>query len=410
MRREYALRLGACAGLLQSSLRTIALTLACTCVGVLSGAAHAIEPFSKTPTVADLAPEEDRLWGESREASTVLRRRGLLFNQEAYTARLNAIMRALYPEFGDSITVRVLREIAPNAMAFPNGDVYFSLGLLGRLENEAQIAMVLAHEGAHFVYRHGFQGRNTRLATGTLVQIVGFAGGAVGTLGALGGALGGQIALIGGVAGHSRDMEREADRVGLERILKLGYGKVDAQRAFEVLRDYAKTDENANGGYFFASHPRLEERIESISALTGVNVTAAPADPAFAAMHHALQLQWLPQELGAGRYKALVVALEDDARRSRMPPQADYYLSEAYRLRGDTGDVERAADWLSRAYKRTPDYPPLLRSAGLAAMKAGQRSDAKTFFTMYLARLPDATDRGFIESYLKQIAEEETNK
>lgn len=410
MVRENALRRVAQATLVAAWARVAALTLACGCVAGMSGLARAIEPFLKAPTTADLAPEEDRLWGESREASTALRRRGLLFNQEAYTARLNVIMRTLYPEFGDTITVRVLREIAPNAMAFPNGDVYFSLGLLGRLENEAQIAMVLAHEGAHFVHRHGFQGRNTRLATGTLVQIVGFAGGAVGTLGALGGALGGQIALIGGVAGHSRDMEREADRVGLERVLKLGYGKVDAQRAFEVLRDYAKTDENAKGGYFFASHPRLEERIESIGALPGADTTTAQADPAFAAMHHALQLQWLPQELGSGRYKAMIVALEDEARRARMPAQADYYLSEAYRLRGDAGDVERAADWLARAYKRTPDYPPLLRSAGLAAMKAGQHGDAKTFFLMYLARLPDASDRGFIESYLKQIAEEETKK
>jgi predicted Zn-dependent protease len=410
MLRENVVWRNACVSFLPARLRVLALTLACGCVVAQSGLAQAIEPFSRAPTAADLAPEEDRLWGESREASTALRRRGLLFNQDAYTARLNVIMRALYPEFGDSISVRVLREIAPNAMAFPNGDVYFSLGLLGRLENEAQIAMVLAHEGAHFVHRHGLQGRNTRLTTGTLVQIVGFAGGAVGTLGALGGALGGQIALIGGVAGHSRDMEREADRVGLERVLKLGYGRADARRAFEVLRDYAKTDASTGSPYFFASHPKLEERIESISVLPGSDVTTAQADPAFAAMHHDLQLQWLPLELGAGRYKALAVALEDDARRARMPAQADYYLSEAYRLRGDAGDVERAADWLARAYKRTPDYPPLLRSAGLAAMKAGQRSDARTFFSMYLMRQPDASDRGFVESYLKQLAEEESKK
>jgi len=410
MVRENALWRGVRPTLLLACARAFALALACGGAAASSGLAHAIDPFSKAPTAADLAPEEDRLWGESRDATIAFRRRGLLFDQAAYTARLNVIMRALYPEFGDTINVRILRDIVPNAMTFPNGDVYFSLGLLGRLENEAQIAMVLAHEGAHFVHRHAFQDRNARLTTGTLVQIVGFAGGAVGTLGALGGVLGGRIALIGGVAGHSRDMEREADRIGLERVLKLGYGKVDATRTFEVLRDYAKTDENANGGYFFASHPRLEERIESIGALPGTDATTAQADPAFAAMQHALQLQWLPQELGAGRYKALVVALEDDARRARMPAQADYYLSEAYRLRGDAGDVERAADWLARAYKRTPDYPPLLRSAGLTAMKAGQRSDARTFFSMYLTRLPEAPDRGFIESYLKQLAEEETNK
>lgn len=370
----------------------------------------ALEPFGGTPAITDLAAEEDRLWGESREMTVALRRRGMVMPQTPYVDRLNELMRALYPEFGDSITVRIVRDIAPNAFALPNGDVYVSLGLLGRLENEAQIAMVLAHEGAHFVHRHSFRGRNTRLAVGTIVGVVGIAGGAVGSLAALGGALGAQLALLGGMAGHGRDMEREADHTGFQRFLKLGYAKADARRAFELLSDYAKADDSMSKAFLFASHPQLQERIESIDGAAGGETATTAYDRAFDPLHRAIRLQWLPQEIGAGRFKATVFALENEERRASMPPEVDFYLSEAYRLRGEANDTQLAAEWLARAYKRTPDYPPVLRAAGLAAMRADKRQDAKTFFTLYLDRSPMATDRAFIESYLKQLSEESTTK
>ena len=36
--------------------------------------------------------------------------------------------------------------------------------LLARLDNEAQLATVLAHEGAHFILRHGYHASHPKLA------------------------------------------------------------------------------------------------------------------------------------------------------------------------------------------------------------------------------------------------------
>ncbi len=343
------------------------------------------------------------MWDESHEAATALRRRGMLVAEEAYVARLNELMTELYPEFGGSIKVRILREVVPNAMAFPNGDVYISLGLLGRLENEAQIAMVLAHEGAHFVQRHGYQGRNRRLVAGTLANIAGLTFG-------LAGALGGQIIFLGGAAGHGRDMEREADQIGFARLQKLGYGRADAKRAFEVLRDDAKQSDETKTIYLFASHPMLDERIETVGAAGGANDTSRVPSENFPAMHRKLQLNWLAAEIGAGRQKALVAALEDDARRANMPPEANYYLSEAYRMRANKEDEALAAKWLAKAYELTPTFPPVLRAAGLAAMKEGNAANAATFFKQYLELAPEATDRAFVQSYLNRIEQEGTKQ
>jgi beta-barrel assembly-enhancing protease len=356
--------------------------------------------------MSELASEEDRLWDDAKESTIAIRRRGVLFNDAAYAKRLNELMTALYPEFEGAITVRIVRDITPNAFVFPNGDVYMSLGLLARLENEAQIAMVLAHEGAHFVQRHGYRGRQTRLVAGTLIGVVSIVGGAVGSLGAVGGALGGQILLLGGAAGHGRDLEREADRIGFDRIQKLGYGKTDAVRAFEVLRDYAKNADMPDAPLMFASHPKLEERIENLLTAQGAAETTAKQSESFAAMHKALRLTWLPLEITGGRSKAMVAALEDEKIRSNMPLEATLYLSEAYRLRADSGDVERADKWLDDAARLAPEYPPVSRALGQRAMRWGHRDEAIKRFTEYLQRAPSATDRAFVESYIKQLEEE----
>ncbi len=387
--------------------QTLALTALATAVAVssLPRLAHSVEPFTRAPKLTELAPEEDRLWDESKELTVALRRRGALFNDAAYAKRLNEIMTSLYPEFGGSIVVRIINEVTPNAFVFPNGDVYFSLGLLARLENEAQIAMVLGHEGAHFVQRHGYRGRQSRLVAGTLAGVIGIAGGAAGG-GAMLGALGGQLLVVGGAAGHGRDLEREADAIGFVRAQKLGVGKKDAVRAFEVLRDFVKHAQQPDAPYLFASHPKLDERIESLSSNQGAEETTLVASEQFRELHKSLRLAWLPQEITAGRYRAMVAALEDEKIRQQMPPEALLYLSEAYRLRGESGDLERADKSLDEAPKVAPDYAPVSRALGLRAMRWGHRDDALLRFNNYLKRAPQAADRAFIESYIKQLEDE----
>lgn len=365
-------------------------------LSVAAASAVAVEPFTKPPLRSELASEEDRLWDASNEFTVAARRRGQVLPSAEYTRRLNEVMTRLYPEFAGAISVRVTRDTLPNAMALPNGDVYVSLGLLARLENEAQIAMVLGHEGAHFVQRHGYRNRQNMLTAGTITNVLGLAVG-------IGGALGGQILLVGGAAGHGRDMEREADRIGFERAQRLGVGKRDAVRAFEVLRDYVKHAELPEGGFLFSSHPKLEERIETLTAATGFEVSSLPSSPEFVELHKALRLTWLPLELSSGRHKAMVAALEDEAIRANMPPESLLYLSEAYRLRDQAGDAERADKALDEAAQRASAYPPVARSLGQRAMRWGHRDEAIKQFNEYLRLAPSASDRGFVESYLKQL-------
>ncbi len=53
--------------------------------------------------------------------------------------------------------VFVADDITVNASAYANGNIIIYTGLLQRMQNEAELAFVLAHEMAHFINRHSLQ-------------------------------------------------------------------------------------------------------------------------------------------------------------------------------------------------------------------------------------------------------------
>jgi len=61
------------------------------------------------------------------------------------------------PDLKKSIQFFVLRSHIPNAYTTSNGLVFVSIGLLSRLENESQLAVILAHEIQHFVQKHSLE-------------------------------------------------------------------------------------------------------------------------------------------------------------------------------------------------------------------------------------------------------------
>ena len=81
------------------------------------------------------------------------------------------------PRFRDTKFVfRVLDSPVVNAFALPGGYVYVTRGLMGHLENEAQLAVVLGHEIGHVAARHASQ----RAAEQQLGQIAIIGGAVVG--------------------------------------------------------------------------------------------------------------------------------------------------------------------------------------------------------------------------------------
>jgi hypothetical protein len=121
----------------------------------------------------------------------------------------------------------VVEDASINATALPDGTVLVHTGLLGAMENEAQLAFVLSHEISHVLQAHYWREVHETRTQRVLL-----------TLGALAGAyfigdLGlflGQLGLEAVVNGYARRIENQADRLGLQNIIALGYDARQATR------------------------------------------------------------------------------------------------------------------------------------------------------------------------------------
>jgi hypothetical protein len=126
----------------------------------------------------------------------------------------------------------VVEDPTINAAALPDGTVLVNTGLLGAVQNESQLAFVLSHEIAHVLQAHQWrEAKDTRPARIGLV-LAGVAGGAL--IGNLAEFLAG-ISLEAVVNGYSRRIENQADRLGLQNVIDLGYDPRSAIGFFPIM-------------------------------------------------------------------------------------------------------------------------------------------------------------------------------
>lgn len=126
----------------------------------------------------------------------------------------------------------VVQERVPNAFALPNGIVVVHSSIFDIVENEAQFSAIIGHEIAHAVQEHtwrqqNFQkGKRTALAIGSLVA-------AVAGKYAIRDLLDLTSAAIAN--GYSRNLENQADRLGLEYMVNAGYDPREAPRVWKEM-------------------------------------------------------------------------------------------------------------------------------------------------------------------------------
>lgn len=150
-----------------------------------------------------------------------------------------------------------------NAWCMPGGKVAVYTGILPVTKDETGLAVVMGHEIAHAVAKHG----NERMSQGLLAQLGGVAlSVALSTqpaaaadlfLSAYG--LGAQVGVL---LPYSRVQESEADKIGLALMAKAGYDPGEAVPFWKRM--------NEKGGSrppeFLSTHPAPETRIREIEA------------------------------------------------------------------------------------------------------------------------------------------------
>ncbi len=159
----------------------------------------------------------------------------------------------------------LIRDKSINAFALPGGFVGIHLGLIAQSATVDELAAVLAHELTHVTQRHIARSNSSARRQSAL----GLAGMLLGLLAAArsGSAdlaqatiMGSQAAMAQGQLNFSRDMEREADRIGFTIMTEAGYSGAGVAAIFERLQRANRLNDSNNFPYL-RSHPLTVERI-----------------------------------------------------------------------------------------------------------------------------------------------------
>lgn len=148
---------------------------------------------------------------------------------------------------------KVIDHKSVNAFALPGGYIFITTGMLKQLTNEAQLAAICAHETVHVTARHAAARISEQMVVNTLFAIAS----SEKTAGAVRiGKIVDNLAQLG----YSRKQEKEADKYGLDYLVKAGYTPFGMVETMEIL----DRQSGSRPIEFFSTHPSPKNRIALI--------------------------------------------------------------------------------------------------------------------------------------------------
>ncbi|MGH9773452.1 MAG: M48 family metalloprotease [Candidatus Acidiferrales bacterium] len=361
---------------------------------------------------------------------------------------LNKLGQSLVPKDSEQLyAFRIVYDPRPDAWAFSTGSIYVTTGLVAMMDNEAQMAYVLAHEIGHVEHKHLYlQTRGEVLQQLLEVDkvksikkkgmILGAVAGGIGAV--AGGARGGGLGALGGatlgyggvqmvtnivLALHqpkftdwSSVEENDADEYALKDTLDHRFDVREAPKVFVTLETTIHRDDRVGMGFHYGRLENLLARRQHIqSIITGAmkaDIDAQSKQGLMAATpNFALLVAEVKRDNGI---MALDYDLFDEARQNleeavalrSTDPVAHLYLGEVYKLTArDPAEAQKAMDNFQQAIQldtgRTSFPQPHLERA-LSLLQNGDPSnypeaqkEIKIYTEMYKLEHAGAVPVGF---------------
>ena len=174
----------------------------------------------------------------------------------ALTSRLNDLLHQLpdhspLHQYDFHIFLSDIDEV--NALALPGGNIVVFSGLLEQVESENELAMVLAHELAHFAHRDHLSGLGRGLGVAVAATLLFGKENAASSLISK--------AFLTFQVKYSQNQESAADRFGIDLLAKR-YGHAGGATTF-----FARLAQDAGSKipYILASHPHPLDRIDAMN-------------------------------------------------------------------------------------------------------------------------------------------------
>jgi predicted Zn-dependent protease len=166
----------------------------------------------------------------------------------------------------------LVQDRSVNAFALPGGFVGVHLGLIALTTTRDQLASVLAHELAHVTQRHiarsvAVSQRSAMVSVASVLLAI-LAAGRSGNTDTVNAAIAtGQAAAVQGQLNFSRQMEREADRIGYQLLGAAGFDVTGMGDMFQRMAEATRlTDSNAFP--YLRTHPLTVERLSEARSRT----------------------------------------------------------------------------------------------------------------------------------------------
>lgn len=273
----------------------------------------------------------------------------------------------------------VLNNSVPNAWALPGGKIAINRGLLTLLQDEAQLAAVLGHEIVHAAARHSAR----QMTRATLLNVGLMAAGVA----AQGTDYGDWIMAGAGVganayqAHYGRDQELEADKFGVQYMVKAGY---DARGAVELQETFVKLSEGQQRGFMenlFASHPPSQERVDRNRELAAAHSGGTRNKSAYQAAIRQLirdeaAYKAHDQALAAAQKNDFAAASSFIDKAIQQQPKESLFFITKGQLKMAQKDDAAALQAFQQASKLNPEYYLGFLGAGILQKKAGQSAAA----------------------------------
>lgn len=252
---------------------------------------------------------------------------------------------------------KVVNDSSPNAFAMPGGNIAITRGLLVALENEAQLAAVLGHELGHVTARHSVQNLQRGILVNMGLQIL--------SVSSSGTSYSGVARQAGQIAGsildssYSREQEREADRLGIDYMVKAQYSPKGAVELQEFLAKKSGEGESPWMQGLFRTHPFSKERMRDNQYYIDNKYSWAENDAAYAA--------------GAGDFQRAMAPL--------MKTREAYGDYDKAKEKEQAKDLAGAIALYEQAVHKAPDQGLLQSALGMAHLRNNSHGEAKKCLT-----------------------------
>lgn len=342
---------------------------------------------------------------QSRELEKKLQRNGSFFIDSSLDVYLNRVIHNLnIPSFcNQPLRVITIKSPVFNAFATAHGVIYICTGLLSGLENEAQLAALLAHESIHIINEHACQDM-----INTKKEALSSAKSQIGLeffFGSLASSAISNFSLKSAVYGYSQAQEREADSLGIIKLKEAGYAPIEFLNLFLILKENSEKDKNPTPA-FFSTHPAISERIKSYYQFMGKddqkNSYGTINAELFTKMIVNVLLEDASIRISSGKFDVAEKNLDRILKFDSCNTMAFYELANITRLRSTPQISEHVFNWYYKSISCNINNSAALRELGFYHFQSGNTDSAAYYFSNFKERFSSSPYLPIIEDYLKQ--------